>query len=159
MKIFIKYRTNHSWGSTKWEYTDIEVDKYYKKKKDEKEVIQNFVDEIDSHYDFSDKYRGCDVKIIKPTKNFLESKIRYLECMIKEYKEIIKYYKKLLPKAKSELLKECPKCFHYSEKIITETFKRAYCKEGHYAFLDEELEKRKKEKLTCPDMKKELNKK
>ena len=36
MKIFIKYRTNHSWGSTKWEYTDIEVDKYYKKKKDER---------------------------------------------------------------------------------------------------------------------------
>lgn len=135
MKIFIKYRTNHAWGSTNWEYGVTED-------------VRGFAERLHSEYDYSEKYRGCDIKTVKPSANWLKRLIKTKKSRIKEIESEIKLYSRLLKTAKNEPRMDCEKCIHYYKIGNSITIGR--CKEGNSAFSKKELIKTKR---TCPDMK------
>lgn len=89
MKIF-KYRYKFANGPSKWEYEEID---YYSE--------EQFAEKLHNEYDWSDKYRGCDVEIVDAPKEFLENLLEtsknkvqyYQERIIKLEKEIESYEK------------------------------------------------------------------
>jgi hypothetical protein len=148
--IFIKYRTNHAWGSTNWEYT------YIKKCGTITKSLHDFVLHLHDQYSYSDKYRGCDVKRVKPTKNHLWNLINYYTNKIEEFKLLVNSFECLIHEAKEEPLKICSVCQHQYEIKIQKQFKRTKCKKEHNVIDNEEIKKlqeRESFASTCPDWK------
>jgi len=84
MKIF-KYRHTFAYGPGKWEYA--EMNGYTK---------EQFVETLHNEYDWSEKYRGCDVEIVDAQKE-------YIEQALKDAENLLEYTKKRIEKLKEEL--------------------------------------------------------
>ena len=71
MKIF-KYRQNFAYGPGEWEYRDMfSINE------------ELLVEELHREYDWSDKYRGCDVEVIDAPAEYLEQRISDMDSSIK----------------------------------------------------------------------------
>lgn len=93
--IVFKYRQNFAHGPGDWEYTD--------KWLEESELRHH----LDSEYDWSDKYRGCDIeRVDSPPEEIVDKwideairKREYLKSVIEKYKKL---YAKKRKRTKSE---------------------------------------------------------
>lgn len=84
--MFIKYHTMHAWGNSDWKITEIS-----------KGGLEDFVNEIHSHYDYSDKYRGVNVvRLKKVPKFYIEQSIKYMESKSEHLTSEVQRYKNLL---------------------------------------------------------------
>jgi len=69
---FIRYRQNFAHGYGQWEYAE---KPYYE---------EDFIQTLHEEYNWSDKYRGCDIEDIEqPPKEWIESKITEIQNRIK----------------------------------------------------------------------------
>ena len=142
--MFIRYRSNHAWGSSYWDYV------YLPDYGDPDSAIEEFVQEVHNEYEYSDKYRGCDVEKIEPSTDLLEKLIFDEKKDIEKSERRIKFYEQFLPDSKREPKKECSKCSNYYE--LGDKLKIERCKAGHYPLKNEDVEKLKNTHITCPDM-------
>jgi len=91
---WIKYRTKHAWGKQDWEYAEIMGGRNTKLFKEELSI---FVENIHSKYEWSDKYRGCEVKTIKnPPEKVIMSRINSMKNVIADSKQRMERYRLLL---------------------------------------------------------------
>lgn len=93
--MWIKYRTCHAWGVSKWHWTEMEKESGYNPNK--KDNVVAFLEEKED-FSWSDKFRGYEwTKHKKPPKEQIEGRIKSLKSRIKESREKIKelqnYYK------------------------------------------------------------------
>lgn len=83
---FFKFRQKFAYGAEKWDYCE-----HYSE--------TELAEELNSKYDWSDKYRGCDIEQIEsPPKEWLINQIKWTTSSIKNLKDKVKKYKELVKK-------------------------------------------------------------
>ncbi len=109
---WLKYRTNHSYGSSRWEYKPLFVERVSKKLKNEIEGEESgddaFLQNIADQHNWSEHWRGIDFSYIDTDEvpnnridNELDSTERsvgYLEKKIIEKRQQVEILKKLIDK-------------------------------------------------------------
>lgn len=88
---FLQYRENWASGNGKWEYKLIgyedEIDK---------EWIEEMIEEIHSHHNWSDKYRGIDYEIVDyPGHEWMKRHIRMAKQRIENAEKLLGNYNAL----------------------------------------------------------------
>lgn len=92
---WVMFRTNSSSSDGDWEYREVVLPF-------DRKAQQQFISDIDDDNNWSEQYRGCDVKLIKsPPKSYLLGKADGIDAQIKRLTESAKRYRKQAKTAKT----------------------------------------------------------
>mgnify|MGYP001558749827 CR=1 FL=1 len=91
----LKWRHIFSYGAGDWEYDEFRVSGYNCSIKNAVAHIKENI--IEAQYDYSDYYRGAEVKVVRcPSLDWLNTQIEQKQHMIKKAEDDIKRYRSMM---------------------------------------------------------------